>query len=81
MSPEGLIVHNCQSSSSYTSERQMNQEELDVSKLEAHIVEQNNGCMVLFGMSEGKRSLGRSGCRWEENTKFVVQAVRWEIVD
>ena len=64
-----------------TSERQTNQVELDVSELEAHIVEKNNGCMVLFGMREGKRSLGTSGCRWEENTKFAVQAVRREIVD
>jgi len=48
---------------SYTSERQTNQGELDVSKLDAHIVEKNNGYIVLFGMPEGERSLGRSGCR------------------
>jgi hypothetical protein len=42
---------------SYTFERQTNQGELGVSKLEAHIVEKNNGCMVLFGMLEGKRSM------------------------
>ena len=81
MPPDGLILHNRQSSSSYTSERQTNQRELDVLKLEARIVEKNNGCMVLFGMPEGKRSLGRSGCRCEENTKFAVQAIRRESVD
>jgi len=46
---------------SYTSERQTNQGELDVSKLEAHIVEKNNGCMVLFGMPEGKNQLENLG--------------------
>jgi hypothetical protein len=46
-------------------------------------MEKNKGCMVLFGMPEGKISLGKSGCTsiWEENAKFSVQAVRREIVD
>ena len=46
---------------SYTSERQTNQGELDVSKLKAHIVEKNNVCMVLFGMPEGKNQLENLG--------------------
>jgi hypothetical protein len=30
---------------------------------------------VLVGEPEGKRPLGRSGCRWEDNIKMYLQEV------
>jgi hypothetical protein len=32
---------------------------------------------VLVGKCEGKRSLGRPRCRWEENIEFDLQEVGW----
>jgi len=32
---------------------------------------------VLLGKLEGKRPLGRTRCRWEENIKMDFQEVRW----
>jgi hypothetical protein len=32
---------------------------------------------ILVGKSEGKRSLGRPRCRWEDNLKVELQEVRW----
>jgi hypothetical protein len=34
---------------------------------------------VLVGRPEGKRPLGRLGCRWEDNMKVDVQEVRWVV--
>jgi hypothetical protein len=31
---------------------------------------------VLVGKAEGKRPLGRSSCRWEDNIKMDIQEVR-----
>ena len=31
----------------------------------------------LLGKPEGKRPLGRLGCRWEDNIKVDLQEVRW----
>jgi hypothetical protein len=32
---------------------------------------------VLMGKPEGKRPLGRSGRRWEDNIKTYIQKVGW----
>lgn len=37
-----------------------------------HMVESRNSYSILFGQTEGKRHLGRSSCRWEENSKVGV---------
>jgi hypothetical protein len=34
---------------------------------------------VLVGKYEGKRSLGRPRCRWEDNIKMDLQEVGWGI--
>jgi hypothetical protein len=35
------------------------------------------GVYSLVGKPEGKRPLGRLGCRWEENIKMDLQEVGW----
>jgi len=41
----------------------------------AHMGESGGMCMVLVGKHEGKRSLGRPSCRWEDNIKMDLQEV------
>jgi hypothetical protein len=36
---------------------------------------------VLMGESEGKRPLGRSRCRWEDNIKMELREVGYEGMD
>ena len=36
---------------------------------------------VLVGKPEGKRSLGRPGCRWEDNIKMDLQEVGYGGMD
>jgi hypothetical protein len=36
---------------------------------------------ILVGRSEGRRLLGRSRCRWEDNIKMDLQAVGWGGID
>jgi hypothetical protein len=36
---------------------------------------------VLVGRPEGKSSLGRPRCRWEDNIKINLQNVGWGAVD
>jgi len=36
---------------------------------------------VLVGKPEGKRPLGKSRCRWEDNTETDLQEVRWGGMD
>jgi hypothetical protein len=36
---------------------------------------------VVFGCSEGMRTLGRLTLRWEDNIKMVLKATEWEAVD
>jgi hypothetical protein len=36
---------------------------------------------ILVGRPEGRRPLGRTRCRWEDNIKTYLQAVGWEGVD
>ena len=33
--------------------------------------------MVLEGNPEGRRPLGRPGCRWEDNNKMDLREVGW----
>jgi hypothetical protein len=33
------------------------------------------------GKPEERRPLGRTRCRWEDNTELDVQIVEWEVVD
>jgi hypothetical protein len=33
------------------------------------------------GKPEGKRSLGRPGCRWVDNIKMYVGEIGWGVVD
>jgi len=42
----------------------------------AHMGEGRGVCRVLVGKPEGKRPLGRPRCRWEDNIKMDLQAVR-----
>ena len=37
----------------------------------------NHGYMVLVGKPEGKRKLGRSRHRWEDNIKMDLQKLGW----
>jgi hypothetical protein len=36
---------------------------------------------ILVGRSEGKRPLGRSRLRWEDNVKIILQEVGWGGMD
>ena len=40
-----------------------------------HMVESRNPCCILFGQTEGKRHLGRSSRRREENSKDDIVKV------
>ena len=37
--------------------------------------------MVLMGKPEGKRTLGRPRCRWEDNIKMDLQEVGFGVTD
>jgi hypothetical protein len=39
--------------------------------------ERRGGYMVLVGKPEGKRSLGRSRCRWEDDIKMDLREIEW----
>jgi hypothetical protein len=38
-------------------------------------------CSVLVRRLDGKRPLGRPGCRWEDNIKIYLQEVAWGDMD
>jgi hypothetical protein len=40
-----------------------------------------NAYKILVGKSEGKRPLGRSRCRWEENMRMDLTEIGWKGVD
>jgi hypothetical protein len=40
-----------------------------------------NAYIVLVGKPEGKRSLGRPRCRWEDNIKRDLKEIGWKGVD
>jgi hypothetical protein len=43
----------------------------------ARLREGRGVCRVLVGKTEGKRSLGRSRRKWEDNIKMELQDVGW----
>jgi len=47
----------------------------------ARMVENRGVYRVLVGKPEGKRPLGRPGCRWEDNIKMDLQEVGYEGMD
>jgi hypothetical protein len=36
---------------------------------------------ILIGKPDGKRPLGRTNCRWENNTRMDLREMWWEGVD
>jgi hypothetical protein len=36
---------------------------------------------VLVGRHDGKKQLGRTRCRWEDNIKMDLQEVEWAVMD
>jgi hypothetical protein len=42
--------------------------------------ERRGACRVLVGKPEGKRPLGRSKLRWEDNFKMQLQEVGWRSI-
>jgi hypothetical protein len=43
--------------------------------------EKRNACRVLVGKPEGKRPLGRPGCRWEDNVIMDLREMEWGGMD
>ena len=46
----------------------------------ARMIEERSVHRVLVGKPEGKRPLGRSRRRWEDNIKMDLQEVGWGVV-
>jgi len=42
---------------------------------------ERNSCSLLVGRREGKKTLGRSWHRWEDNSKMDLQEVGWGGMD
>jgi hypothetical protein len=40
-----------------------------------------NAYRILVGKPEGKRSLGRPRCKWEDNIKMDLGEIRWCGID
>jgi hypothetical protein len=43
--------------------------------------EKRNACRILVGNPEGKRPLGRSRRRWEDNIKMDLREIGWDGMD
>jgi hypothetical protein len=43
----------------------------------ADVEDIRNAHIVLVGKTEGKRPLGRPGCRWEDIKVYLKQGVKW----
>jgi hypothetical protein len=43
--------------------------------------EKNNAYRLLVGKPEGKRPLGRPGCRWMDNIKMEILEIELNVVD
>jgi hypothetical protein len=43
--------------------------------------EKRNAYKVLVGKPEGKRPLGRPGCRWVNNNKMNLTEIGWSSMD
>jgi hypothetical protein len=37
-----------------------------------------NAYRILVGKPEGKRQLGKPGCRWEDNIKIDLREIQWD---
>lgn len=44
----------------------------------AHTGQKSNAYKVLVKKAEGKRSLGRFKCRWEDNIVLNLNEIEWE---
>jgi len=40
-----------------------------------------NAYKILVGIPQGKRPLGRPGCRWEDNIRMDLRKIGWEHLD
>jgi hypothetical protein len=40
-----------------------------------------NADNILVGKHEGKRPLGRSRCRWEDNIRTDTREISWKVMD
>jgi len=43
--------------------------------------EMRNECNILVGKREGKRPLGRTRGRWEDNSRMDLGEIGWEFMD
>jgi hypothetical protein len=43
--------------------------------------ENRNAYRILAGKPEGKRPLGRSGCRWVDNIEVYLREIGWDGLD
>jgi hypothetical protein len=46
----------------------------------AHLGEKRNAYRICVGKPEGKRSLGRHRCRWEDNINMDLREIGWSSV-
>jgi hypothetical protein len=49
--------------------------------LVAHGRQRRGAYIDFMGKPEGKRPLGRPGCRWEDRTKIDLKEIGWEGMD
>jgi hypothetical protein len=47
----------------------------------ARIGKQRNRYRILMGKPEGKRSIARPECRWEDNIKMDLRKIEWDGMD
>jgi hypothetical protein len=47
----------------------------------AQMGEKGSAYGILVGKLEGKRPLGRPGCRWADNIKMDLREIGWDVVD
>jgi hypothetical protein len=47
----------------------------------ARVEEKRSACRIVVGNPEGKRPLGRSTPRWENNIKIDLREIRWGGMD
>jgi hypothetical protein len=43
--------------------------------------EKRNAYTILVAKPEGKRPLGRPGCRWMDNIKIILREIGWDGMD
>jgi hypothetical protein len=47
----------------------------------ARVIQMRNAHWLLVGKHEGKRLLGRPGCRWEDDIRKDLREIEWQGVD